>query len=301
MSTPIWLPWRTPAMMSPLTTFVIRVSTASYVWTRSENRKHASSGWFRARSAMIRANEMRVAGWICPNRMRRGAARTASNPTARVVCSAPTASCPAPRSTPTPSPAAWNAPSAASMIALVGEGSMTVSGATSAMPSGRSPVPSRHAIQPATVGHVREAAVEPTTSPKCPARTGNSNTFAAGATVAILRTPAGTPISSTSPSTARTGQVMSDSETTWSPTTKPPTIIRFWMITCSIMSTIAGPDQATNPSPPMKRRCRSCPRSASRLWSWRRKSTCERAVLIGSSSRNAVEANHPGSGRSLKT
>ena len=90
-------------------------------------------------------------------------------------------------------------------------------------------------------------------------------------------------MSSTSPTTASTGQSISLSVTRSPWMEKPPVIIRLCVMNCLSSSEIAGPDHAIQPSDCRKRRCCSRGSSASRSCSWRRKSTRAWAVLIGSS------------------
>ena len=104
-----------------------------------------------------------------------------------------------------------------------------------------------------------------------------------GAARRMPRTDAGWPMSSTSPTKARTGQVMSVSVTSWPLMAKPPVIIRLCAMNCLSSSEIAGPDQAIQPSRSRNRRCCSRGSSASRSCSWRTKSMRALAVLSGSS------------------
>ena len=90
-------------------------------------------------------------------------------------------------------------------------------------------------------------------------------------------------MSSTSPTNANTGQVMSDSVTSWPLMANPPDIIRLCAMNCLSSSETAGPDQAIQPSESRKRRCCSRGSSASRSCSWNRKSSRALAVLSGSS------------------
>ena len=82
---------------------------------------------------------------------------------------------------------------------------------------------------------------------------------------------------------------------------KPPVIIRLWAMNCFSSSEIAGPDHAIHPSEARKRRCCSRGSNASRSCSWRRNSSRDWAVLIGSSIWNPVRANHPGMSMRLNT
>ncbi len=107
------------------------------------------------------------------------------------------------------------------------------------------------------------------------------------------RTDAGWPMSSTSPTKASTGQVMSDSVTSWPLIAKPPVIIRLCAMNCLSSSATAGPDQAIQPSLSRKRRCCSRGSRASRSWSWRTKSIRALAVLSGSSIWKPVRAIQP--------
>ncbi len=115
------------------------------------------------------------------------------------------------------------------------------------------------------------------------------------------RTDAGWPMSSTSPTTASTGQLMSLSVTSSPWIAKPPVIIRLCAMNCLSSSEIAGPDQAIQPSDARNRRCCSRGSSASRSCSWRRKSMRDCAVLIGSSIWKPVRASQLGMSMRLNT
>ena len=108
-------------------------------------------------------------------------------------------------------------------------------------------------------------------------------------------------MSSTSPMTASTGQSMSDSVTRSPWMENPPVIIRLCAMNCLSSSEMAGPDHAIQPSDARKRRCCSRGNSASRSCSWRRKSSRDCAVLIGSSIWKPVRASQPGMSMRLKT
>ena len=83
---------------------------------------------------------------------------------------------------------------------MTANGSGTLPERTSIAVSGTRPVPSRQRIHSTTLGQVTVSAVEPTTSPKCPALSGISNIVSTfGAARRIPRTAAGRPISSRLP------------------------------------------------------------------------------------------------------
>ena len=169
------------------------------------------------------------------------------------------------------------------------------------MLSGRSWPPESHCTQFATVGQVMVDAFDPTTSPKWPARIITSYTSALGAARLIPRTEAGWPMSSTSPTNASIGQVISVSVTNWPLMAKPPVIIRLCVTNCLSSSETAGPDQAIQPSLSRKRRCCSRGSSASRSCSCSRNSTRDFAVLRGSRSWNPVRASQLGMSMRLNT
>ena len=77
--------------------------------------------------------------------------------------------------------------------------------------------------------------------------------------------------------------------------TKPPDIIRLWTMNSSTKVRSAGPGQATNPSPPRKRRRASRLTRACRSWSFRTKSTSCPSSLRTLTSLNAVDVRMPGS------
>ncbi|MFO0649286.1 MAG: hypothetical protein U0326_23790 [Polyangiales bacterium] len=174
-------------------------------------------------------------------------------------------------------------------------GSCSVGGAGARSAGGSAAPSSRWWIHPATVGHERLIAREPTTRPKWPASTVTNETCAAGAAFTIARTAAGRASSSLEPTNARTGQVMSAREAARPSSTKPPDSMRLCTTNWSTNSRNAGPGHATNPSPPRKRRRASRRTSAPRSWRLRTNSTRCSISLRVERSLKPVAVSAPGS------